>query len=179
MCAGGAVDSSPEGPLCTYSLPEGEGGRGWGPGLPSASNKAALSSAETSGEQKQGRMREKGSTMVALWAVGGQLCSLGPSGNIWPAGPFCSGECGRFLHHLPDCARVELLPSCTSSRPNICRSPSPWRSHPRLEEVCSLFWWRWDTERRPDRNRRPVSKPADLVFTLRVYVLFYGGLMTY
>lgn len=57
----------------------------WDPGLPSASDKGALSP-ETSGEQKQERIRAEGSTNTALSGFGSRFYSPGLSGNIWLAG---------------------------------------------------------------------------------------------
>lgn len=60
--------------------------RGSGPCPALLPDKAALSPAETSGEQKQERIREDGSTNMALSGFGSRFYSLGLSGNIWLAG---------------------------------------------------------------------------------------------
>lgn len=77
------------------------------PALPSSPDKAALSPAETSGEQKQERIREDGGTNMALSGFGSRFYGLGLSGNIWLAG------------------RVSILPRLIGRAVNVSVFTSP------------------------------------------------------
>lgn len=166
------VDSSHQGLVCSYFIPEGD----QDPALPSSPDKAALSPAETSGEQKQERIRDDGSTNMALSGFGSRFYSLGLSGNIWLAG------------------RISILPQLIGRAANVSIFTSPailCRVHPPspaspYQNICRLLlstsnnclvalFQRRGRARRTNKNSRSVSKRADLFFTLPFYVFFMAA----
>lgn len=119
------VDSSHQGLVCSYFIPEGD----QDPALPSSPDKAALSPAETSGEQKQERIRDDGSTNMALSGFGSRFYSLGLSGNIWLAGR---------ISILPQLIGRAANVSIFTSPATLCRVHTPSPASP-YQNICRLL----------------------------------------